>query len=71
MVSTTETLRATLRRIEDEDGKVVEEQEQFVELVSSEFLLQNLKNLLDGGFKFENPNATKSCGCGTSFTPKM
>src|SRR5216684_3844559 len=37
----------TLRRIEEEDGKVVEEQEQFVELVSSEFLLQNLKNLLD------------------------
>src|SRR5207247_8129992 len=39
----------TLRRIEEEDGKVVEEQEQFAELVSSEFLLQNLKNLLDAG----------------------
>jgi len=37
----------TLRRIEEEDGKVVEEQEQFAELVSSEFLLQNLKGLLD------------------------
>src|SRR2546421_1484320 len=41
----------TLRRIEDEDGKVVEEQEQFAELVSSEFLLQNLKNLLDAGMR--------------------
>ncbi len=41
----------TLRRIEEEDGKVVEEQEQFVELVSSEFLLQNLKNLLDAGMR--------------------
>ncbi|MEO6889361.1 MAG: helicase-related protein [Ktedonobacteraceae bacterium] len=41
----------TLRRIEEEDGRVVEEQEQFVELVSSEFLLQNLKNLLDGGMR--------------------
>src|SRR5258707_6626769 len=41
----------TLRRIEEEDGKVVEEQEQFVELVSSEFLLQNLKNLLDSGMR--------------------
>jgi superfamily II DNA or RNA helicase len=41
----------TLRRIEEEDGKVVEEQEQFVELVSSEFLLQNLKGLLDGGMR--------------------
>src|SRR5207248_10204197 len=41
----------TLRRIEQEDGKVVEEQEQFAELVSSEFLLQNLKNLLDAGMR--------------------
>jgi iron-sulfur cluster assembly protein len=24
-------------------------------------------NLLEGGFTFLNPNATKSCGCGTSF----
>jgi superfamily II DNA or RNA helicase len=37
----------TLRRIEEEDGRVVEEQEQFVELVSSEFMLQNLKGILD------------------------
>ena len=27
-------------------------------------------NLVGGGFQFENPNAEKSCGCGTSFTPK-
>jgi iron-sulfur cluster assembly protein len=27
-------------------------------------------NLVGGGFKFENPNAARSCGCGTSFTPK-
>src|SRR5579859_3832785 len=37
----------TLRRIEEEDSSVIEEQEQFAELVSSEFLLQNLKELLD------------------------
>lgn len=24
-------------------------------------------DLMDGGFKFLNPNATSSCGCGTSF----
>ena len=30
----------------------------------------DLKNLLDGGFKFDNPNSVKSCGCGTSFTPR-
>lgn len=29
-------------------------------------------NLLGGGgFQFENPNAARSCGCGTSFTPKQ
>jgi len=27
-------------------------------------------NLMSGGFGFENPNAARSCGCGTSFTPK-
>ena len=27
-------------------------------------------NLIGGGFAFENPNAVRSCGCGTSFTPK-
>ena len=26
--------------------------------------------LIGGGFKFDNPNADRSCGCGTSFTPK-
>lgn len=26
-------------------------------------------NLIGGGFQFENPNAARSCGCGTSFTP--
>ncbi len=25
-------------------------------------------NLLEGGFTFLNPNAKKTCGCGTSFT---
>ena len=27
-------------------------------------------NLIGGGFKFDNPNVSKSCGCGTSFTPR-
>jgi len=27
-------------------------------------------NLIGGGFTFENPNASRSCGCGTSFMPK-
>jgi len=29
----------------------------------------SLKNLLEGGWVYDNPNASRSCGCGTSFTP--
>ncbi|HEV2472096.1 MAG TPA: iron-sulfur cluster assembly accessory protein, partial [Chthonomonadales bacterium] len=29
----------------------------------------SLANLLEGGWKFTNPNAAKTCGCGSSFTP--
>ncbi len=25
-------------------------------------------NLIGGGFQFDNPNAARSCGCGTSFS---
>jgi iron-sulfur cluster assembly protein len=32
--------------------------------------LEYTGNLIGGGFKFENPNASRSCGCGTSFTPR-
>lgn len=39
----------TLKKIQDEDGSVVEEEEQFTELASNEFLLQQLKNLLNAG----------------------
>lgn len=28
------------------------------------------QNLLEGGWKYSNPNASRSCGCGTSFTPR-
>ena len=26
-----------------------------------------VNSIMDGGFKFDNPNAKRSCGCGTSF----
>ena len=32
--------------------------------------LEYTGNLIGGGFKVVNPNAARSCGCGTSFTPK-
>jgi hypothetical protein len=37
----------TLRRIQEEDGTVIEEEEQFSELASNEFLLQQLRNVLN------------------------
>ena len=46
----------TLRRIAEEDGKVVEEQEQFAELVSSEFLLQQLKERLTASMQEQLAN---------------
>jgi iron-sulfur cluster assembly protein len=33
-------------------------------------VLDYRETLMERGFTFENPNAAKSCGCGTSFTPK-
>ncbi len=30
----------------------------------------SVKNLLEGGWIFNNPNASRTCGCGTSFQPK-
>ena len=39
----------TLRRIRDEDGSVIREEEEFSELASSEFLAQQLRGLLDAG----------------------
>lgn len=45
-----------------------------VDTKSAEFLkgttITFSTDLLSGGFVFENPNAARSCGCGTSFTPK-
>ena len=32
--------------------------------------LEYTGNLIGGGFKIENPDAARSCGCGSSFTPK-
>ncbi|MEW5702953.1 MAG: iron-sulfur cluster assembly accessory protein [Candidatus Zixiibacteriota bacterium] len=31
-------------------------------------VIDHANSLVGGGFKFSNPNASKSCGCGTSFS---
>ena len=41
----------TLRRIREEDGSVIQEEEEFSELASSEFLEQTLRNVIDLGGK--------------------
>lgn len=41
------------------------DQKSFVYLEGLE--IDFVSDLLNRGFKFRNPNATKSCGCGTSF----
>jgi iron-sulfur cluster assembly protein len=46
-----------------------------VDIKSAKFLKgtvldYSIKNLMDGGFVFDNPNAVRSCGCGTSFTAR-
>jgi len=45
----------------------------FVDKESLEFLdgcrLDYVDSLNDSGFKIDNPNAARSCGCGTSFEP--
>jgi len=32
-------------------------------------IVDYIETLLDAGFKFENPHAVRTCGCGSSFSP--
>jgi iron-sulfur cluster assembly protein len=49
--------------------KIVINQENLPQLQGME--LDYTEDLMGGGFRFRNPNASKSCSCGTSFaTPK-
>lgn len=44
----------------------------FVDAISARFLsgttIDYVKGMMGSGFKFENPNAAGSCGCGSSFS---
>ena len=51
---------------DQQDGlKVVCDREQLVYVDGLQ--VDFSRKLMGGGFRFENPNAAKSCGCGTSF----
>jgi len=52
------------------DGLTVVIDPKSAQFISGLNLDYSIKNLLEGGWRFSNPNAQRSCGCGTSFTPK-
>lgn len=54
----------------DVDGLTVvidRKSKRFLEGTVIDYSFQNLL----AGFTFRNPNAERTCGCGTSFTPRM
>ncbi|HXE72353.1 MAG TPA: iron-sulfur cluster assembly accessory protein [Candidatus Nitrosotenuis sp.] len=52
----------------EHDGvKVVVDMKSYLYLEGTE--LDYTYDMLGGGFKFNNPNASRSCGCGSSFAP--
>ncbi|MBX3111019.1 MAG: iron-sulfur cluster assembly accessory protein [Fimbriimonadaceae bacterium] len=62
------------RRLDIDESVIVDGVEIVCDAKSAQFLagarLVYTGNLIGGGFAFENPNAARQCGCGTSFTPK-
>lgn len=54
----------------EQDGVKVVVDVKSAKFLRGSTLVYNMKNLLDGMLVFENPNAVRSCGCGTSFTAK-
>ena len=67
-------IRLDERRLDGDQSLELDGLEVVCDARSTEFLagstLVYSGNLMSGGFAFENPNAARSCGCGTSFTPK-
>lgn len=60
---------------EPEEGDVIMEDQGikiFVDNLSLKYMtgsvIEYVDDTLGGGFKIENPKATKSCGCGSSFS---
>lgn len=54
----------------EQDGIMVCVDPKSAKFLEGVVLDYSVKNLLEGGWKWSNPNASRSCGCGTSFTPK-
>lgn len=54
----------------DADGFTVWVDPRSVDIIRGATVDFDRKNLLGGGFKFSNPNASRTCGCGNSFDLK-
>lgn len=54
------------RVFEREDVKVLVDRKSFLYLRGTE--LDYSESLMDSGFKLNNPNVKRSCGCGSSFS---
>lgn len=71
----TDTIIPTLVQFE-RDGETVREFDRSFELIVDPMSLKYIKGSvvdyvetpMGGGFKVENPNAVRSCGCGSSFS---
>lgn len=64
-----DTIRREHDLVHEDDGVIVVCDAKSAVYLSGATLVYT-GNLIGGGFKFENPNAGRSCGCGTSFMPK-
>jgi iron-sulfur cluster assembly protein len=64
-----ETPRAT-DRVWEIDGLRVAVDPKSAGFLTGATLDYSVRNLMDGGWVWDNPNAGRSCGCGTSFAPK-
>ena len=53
-----------------EEGLRIVADERSLQFIAGMTIDYSLKNLMEGGFTYSNPNAARSCGCGTSFTPR-
>ena len=61
-----ETVAATDKVMEKDGVKVVVDEKSLMYLDGTEVDFND--GIAERGFVFRNPNATKSCGCGSSFT---
>jgi iron-sulfur cluster assembly protein len=56
-------------RVYEQDGLTVAVDPKSARLLQGATLDYTLRRMLDGGWVWSNPNAGRSCGCGSSFAP--